>query len=75
MNSLNISNEPKIIFSSLFKGSEFPVLMTLPWNKVDIEVILVELIHAGEVHQGSRYEIHQFLQSKSYTYLGTIGKT
>ena len=50
------------------------MLKTVPWDKVDIEVLLVELIHAGDVNQGSREEVHEFLLSKNYIYLGTIGR-
>ena len=54
------------------EGAEFGVLKTVPWDKVDIEVLLIELIHAGSHFKGSREEIHQFLLSKNYVYLGTI---
>ena len=47
-------------------------MKTVPWDKVDIEVLLIELIHAGSLFKGSREEIHQFLSSKSYVYLGSI---
>ena len=56
------------------EGAEFKVLKTVPWDKVDIEVLLIELIHAGSNFEGSRDDIHQFLLSKSYVYLGTICK-
>ena len=52
------------------EGAEFPVLQTLPWDQVrphnvpclaslntvqvDIEVMLIELEHAGKVFPGSR---------------------
>ena len=49
------------------------MLKTIPWDKVDIEVLLVELVHAGHTHQGSRDDVHEFLLSKNYFYLGTIG--
>jgi len=54
------------------EGAEFAVLKTIPWDKVDIEVLLIELIHAGSQFKGSREEIHKFLSSKNYVYLGTI---
>ena len=62
-----------IFFFSLdIEGAEYEVLKTVPWDKVDIEVLLIELIHAGSLFKGSREEIHQFLLSKNYVYLGTI---
>ena len=60
------------LFSLDIEGAEYEVLKTIPWDKVDIEVLLIELIHAGSQFKGSREEIHQFLSSKSYVYLGTI---
>ena len=54
------------------EGGEFGVLKTVPWDKVDIEVLLIELIHAGSLFKGSREETHKFLSSKNYVYLGTI---
>ena len=64
-----------MVYSSLdIEGAEFGVLKTVPWDKVDIEVLLIELIHAGTHFKGSREEIHNFLSSKSYVYLGSICK-
>ena len=61
------------MFSLDIEGAEFGVLKTVPWDKVDIEVLLIELIHAGTHFKGSREEIHKFLASNNYAYLGTIG--
>ena len=62
------------LFSLDIEGTEFGELKTVPWDKVDIEVLLIELIHAGDVNRGSREEVHEFLLSKNYIYLGTIGR-
>ena len=50
------------------------VLKSLPWDKVDIEVMLVELHMAGKVFPGTRHEVHLFLDDKGYDYVGTVGK-
>ena len=50
------------------------VLQTLPWDQVDIEVILVELIHSGEVEAGTREEVHTYLQGANYQFIGSFGK-
>ena len=63
-----------LLFSLDIEGAEFEVLKSVPWDKVDIEVLLIELIHAGTHFKGSREEIHKFLSSKSYVYLGSICK-
>ena len=70
---LKAINSPKVRYFSLdIEGAEFGVLKTLPWDKVDIEVLLIELIHAGTHFKGSRDETHQFLSSNNYVYLRTI---
>ena len=48
-------------------------MKTIPWEKVDIEVITVETNHAGEVFEGSRDEIRNFLEEKDYVLVHTIG--
>ena len=44
------------------------VLKTIPWEKVNIRVVGVEIIHAGEVFDGSREEIANLLQENGYIY-------
>ena len=51
------------------------VLKSVPWDKVDIEVILVELHFAGQVFPGTRQEVHLFMDEQGYVYVGTIGKS
>jgi hypothetical protein len=41
-------------FSLDIEGAELPVLETLPWLEVDIEIISVETNHAGSVFPGSQ---------------------
>ena len=53
----------------------FQVLRSIPWSLVDIEVLLLELIHAGTVVAGSREEIHDYLHQQHYVYLATIGQS
>ena len=50
------------------------VLKSLPWDKVDIEVMLIELHMAGKVFPGTRHEVHLFLDDKGYDYCGTVGR-
>ena len=35
--------------NKFIKGAEFEVLKQVPWEKVDIEVLMIELEHAGKV--------------------------
>ena len=60
-------------FSLDIEGAEFLVLQSIPWDKVDIEVMGIELEHAGKVFPGTREEIHHYLRELSYHYVGTVG--
>lgn len=50
------------------EGAELQVLKTLPWDKVDIEVVSVETDLAGMVMEGSREEIIDLMISVGYTH-------
>ena len=66
-------DSPTVTLLSLdIEGAEFEVFKSLPWDKVDIEVIVTELVHAGEVFPGSRLEIIKYLESKNYQYVGNL---
>jgi len=49
------------------EGAELQVLRTIPWDKVDIEVLSVETDLAGKVLEGSRQEIVELMESVGYT--------
>ena len=54
-----------MLMLTLIKGAEFEVLKQVPWEKVNVEVLLVELEHAGKVqhdhciddHKNSQYPV------------------
>ena len=50
------------------EGAELQVLKTVPWDKVDIEVLSVETDLAGMVMEGSRQDIIEFMESVGYTH-------
>ena len=50
------------------EGAELAVLKTLPWDKVDIEVISVETDLAGMVMDGTRQDIIDYMKSVGYTH-------
>jgi len=67
-------DNPTINFFSLdIEGAEFLVLQSIPWDKVDIEVMVVELHLAGKVFPGTREEVHRFIADKKFDYVGTVG--
>jgi hypothetical protein len=64
---------PRIdLFSLDIEGAEFRVLQTLPWDKVDIRVILVEVDHLGKIFEGNLAEFEAFLTSKGYKFHQSI---
>jgi len=48
------------------------VLKALPWDRLDIEVLMVELEHAGKVFPGSRRDVHMFLAEQGFDYAGSL---
>lgn len=54
------------------EGAEFQVLKEFPWSLAKVEVILVELEHAGKVFPGTRWEVHDFLLSVGFEYSGSL---
>ena len=51
------------------EGAELPVLQTLPWDSLDIEVMTVETNHAGEVFPGTRQEVRDYLALRGYVFI------
>ena len=51
------------------EGAELPVLQTLPWDSLDIEVMTVETNHAGEVFPGTRQEARDYLALRGYVFI------
>ena len=47
---------------------------TIPWDKVDIEVMTIETNHAGEIFPGTKQEIRDYLADKGYVYAHTVGR-
>ena len=70
--SINPKKQLKLINVFFFmlsldvEGSEFPILKTIPFEKVDIKVIDVEINHAGTIFPGSFQDIDDYLKSQGY---------
>ena len=70
---LSALDNPIIDYFSLdVEGSEFPILKSLDWKKVQINVLSVEMAHTGKIFDGSKEEIRDFIISKGYEYVDTI---
>ena len=69
---LALDNPTVDYFSLDVEGSEFAILNSLDWNNVDISIISVEMQHAGEIFDGTKQEIRNFLESKGYQLIDTV---
>ena len=53
---------PRVDYFSLdIEGAEMPVLKTIPWAKVDIRALDVEVAHVGKVFEGAKEDLHDLL--------------
>lgn len=59
-------------FSLDIEGAEMQVLESIPWDKVNIEVLTIESNHMGEVFPGSQIGLREFLEDKGYVLAYTV---
>ena len=45
------------------------VLKTIPFDKVDISVFLIETDHLGEIFEGDDDDLRKFMHEKGYVFL------
>ncbi|TRY79517.1 hypothetical protein TCAL_09333 [Tigriopus californicus] len=58
---------PRVDYFTLdIEGAELQVLETIPFDKVDIQVLDIEMNHVGEVFEGSRNDIRNLLHKNGY---------
>lgn len=61
---------PTVHYLSLdIEGAEFPVLTSIPWNKVDIKAVTVETHLAGRLFPGTRDDIIAFMDEVGYNHV------
>ena len=58
-------------FSLDIEGAEMVVLETIPWNKVNMTLVSVEVNHAGEIFPGTREDIFDLMTRNGFRYSGT----
>jgi len=64
---------PHIDYFSLdIEGAELVMLKTLPWNKISMTLIDVEVNHAGAIFPGTRNDIQNFLSSHGYPFTKSV---
>ena len=50
------------------EGAELQVLRTIPFDKVDIRLLDIEMNHIGEVFDGTEQDIRDLLKENGYRY-------
>lgn len=71
---LQALDNPRIDYFSLdVEGSEYQILQTLNWSKVNITALTVELVHAGKIFPGSRDDVRHYLNEQGYKFITTVG--
>jgi len=48
------------------EGSEFQILKTIPWDKVDITLLGIEINHVGTIFPGTLESLREYLFDKGY---------
>ena len=54
------------LFSLDIEGAEYPVLKTVPWDKVNIRCLIIEVNHAGTIFEGNQFQIRKLLKDNGY---------
>ena len=67
-----IGNPTVHYFSLDVEGSELPILKTIPFDKVDIKVLDIEIKNAGQIFPGSYREITKFMYSQGYEFFTQV---
>ena len=57
------------LFSLDIEGAELPVLGTIPWDQVNIRVLVVEVNHLGQIFKGSPKALNKLLKKNGFKYL------
>ena len=67
-----VGNPTVHYFSLDVEGSELPILKTIPFDKVDIKVLDIEIKNAGQIFPGSYREITKFMYSQGYEFFTQV---
>ena len=63
-----LGNPTVDLFSLDIEGAELQVLKTIPWDKVNIRVLLIEVNHIGEIFKGSPKALNQLLKKSGFKF-------
>ena len=59
-------------FSLDIEGAEWTILNSLPWDRINITSLTVEINHAGETLPGSQSDIRHLMQRQGYELAATL---
>ena len=51
----------------------FSFFQTIPFDKVDIKIIQIEMDHVGEIFPGTKDDVEAFMDSVGYRFVKEIG--
>ena len=60
-------------FSLDIEGAELPVLKTIPWEKVNIRLLGVEVVDLGKIFDGDFKDLEETLKLQGYTRTVHVG--
>lgn len=63
-----LGNPTVDLFSLDIEGAEIQVLKTIPWDKVNIRVLIIEVNHIGEIFEGSPKKLINLLKKSGYKF-------
>ena len=70
---LQALKNPHVDYFSLdIEGAEMVVLETLPWSKVNMTLLSVEINHAGDIFPGTRQDIHEKMKKEGFELASTV---
>lgn len=71
---LSALGQPTVDYLSLdIEGAELPVLKTVPWEKVNIRLIGVEVEHLGKIFDGNYKDLQDALKINGYNKMMPVG--
>ena len=66
-------DNPHVDYFSLdIEGAEWTILNSLPWDRINITSLTVEINHAGETLPGSQSDIRHLMQRQGYELAATL---
>ena len=53
-------------FSLDVEGAEFPILKTIPWDKMTVKLLGIEIAHLGKVFEGTWQDVSKYLFNEDF---------